>query len=210
MKGMIRADYYMMKSTLKVVLITFGLFSIFSIFLKSPLYIITMQSMYAIMILISMMSMDENGRDAYYQQLPFDRKELVKEKYVRGFLFLVPFLLASDVEGFIITLVLKLDFMDFFSQAVLGIAYFLLAMDISIPVLIKHGATMKSRMLCMLFILLPSTLLISFTGTFIKDKPGMDFDSTATVLMLGASALAVLFLPLSYRLSVKYYQEKEF
>ena len=104
MKGLIKADYYMMKADIRSNLTILGFFALLSVFLKSPMYIMTMQSVVAILFLFSMLTMDENGKDAYYQQLPFDKKELVKEKYVRGFVFLLPFIFVSQVVGLVITL----------------------------------------------------------------------------------------------------------
>ena len=209
MKGLIRADYYMLKAEIGTYLKMFGFFAVFSLFTKSSIYIMTMQFVISVMLLLSMMTVDENGKDAYYQQLPFDRKELVKEKYVRGCVFLIPLMLIADFIGFIVTLIYGLDFAQFFSNMMLGIVYLLLTIDIVIPIAIKRGAG-KSRFICIFCVFLPPAVLIYPLNAFLKDTPGINADLAVTFLMLAVAVLVLLLVPLSYKLSVKYYQAKEF
>lgn len=209
MKGLIRADYYMLKPQFGTYVKMFFFFIIFSVFMKSPMYLMNMQFVVSLMLLLSMMAADENGKDAYYQQLPFARKELVKEKYVRGIIFLLPFLLAADLIGFLITLIYGMDMIDFISQATLGIVYLLLSINIATPIVIKRGAA-KSRFICIAFVLVPCLGLIFSTSYFLKGIPGINIDFVLMIVLAVLAALAVLLLPFSYRLSVKYYQQKEF
>ncbi|MDC7286982.1 ABC-2 transporter permease [Blautia schinkii] len=209
MKGLIRVEYYMIKAEIWTYLKMFGLFAVFSLFVKSSLYIMTMQFVTSVMLLLSMMTVDENGKDAYYQQLPFDRRELVKEKYVRGCVFLIPLMLLADFIGFMITLIYGLDLVQFLSNMVLGIVYFLLTIDIVIPIAIKRGAG-KSRFICIFCVVLPPAALIFPINAFMKGRPGINADLAATILMLIVVVLVLLLLPISYKLSVKFYQAKEF
>ncbi|MDC7286983.1 ABC-2 transporter permease [Blautia schinkii] len=209
MRGLIRADYYMIKAEVKTYLILLGIFTILSFFRKSSDYIVTMQFVVTLMLSLSLMTIDENGKDAYYQQLPFDRRELVKEKYVRGFVFIVPFLIVGSFAGFIITLIYGADISNFFSEVVLSVVYLLQAMDFVIPICIKKEAS-KSRLLCGICVGVPSLVVTIVANVIIKDMHGINTELAFTLVMLVLVALALLLLPLSYRLSVKYYQAKEF
>ncbi|MDC7286981.1 ABC-2 transporter permease [Blautia schinkii] len=209
MKGLIRADYYIIKEQLGSYFKLFGFFAVISLFAKSSMYIVNMQAVFSAMILISMMAADENGRDAYYQQLPFDRRELVKEKYVRGCVFLLPFMLMANFVGFIITLICELDFLRFFTDMEIGIVYLFLSIDIVIPFAIKKGVA-KARLAGFAFVFVPCLVLVYLTKFIVEDMPGIDFVFVVTILMLVLAVLSILLLPFSYRLSLKYYQEREF
>ena len=209
MKGLIRAEYYMMKEQLVSLLKLYGFFAALSLFANSSMYIVNMQAVISAIMLISMMAVDENGKDAYYLQLPFDRRELVKEKYVRGCVFLVPFMLMANLTGFIITIICELDFLGFFTETAIGIIYLFLTMDVVIPIAIKKGAS-KSRTVCLICVFVLCYVLVYLTKVFLKDMPGIDFDLALMIVMWIAAALSVLLLPVSYKLSVKYYLEKEF
>lgn len=209
MRGLIRADYYMIKAEIRTYLILLGFFAVFSFFTKSSQYIVTMQFVVTLMLNLSMMTADENGKDAYYQQLPFERKELVKEKYLRGFVYLTPFLLGGCLIGLTVTLFYGLDMKGFISEVMLGVVYLLLSVNIVIPITIKRG-TSKSRLICALCVTVPSLLVLNMVDFFVGDIPGIDKELVFTWIMLGLAVLALLSIPLSYRLSVKYYQQKEF
>ena len=69
MKGLIRAEYYMMKEQLVSLLKLYGFFAALSLFANSSMYIVNMQAVISAIMLISMMAVDENGKDAYYLSL---------------------------------------------------------------------------------------------------------------------------------------------
>lgn len=209
MKGLIRAEYYMIRAEIGVYLKMLAFFTAFSLFIKSYLYVMTMQFVISVLLLLSMMAVDENGKDAYYQQLPFSRRELVKEKYMRGCVFLIPFMLGADVVGFIITLIYRLDMVEFFGEMTIGMVYLFLAIDIAIPIAIRRGAG-RSRLLCIICVFVPCFLLVYPISVFLKGRPGINVEFVVLIMMLAVLALAVLLLPLSYKLSVKFYQAKEF
>lgn len=209
MKGLLKSDLYMMKKEMSSYFKMFGFFIVLSVFMKSANYVMTMQFVITIMHLLSMMAQDENGRDAYYMQMPFSRKEIVLEKYVRSFVFLFPFVVCAAAASLFITFFFHLEFTEFVGYCLMGIVYLVFSIDITIPLAIKRGAS-RIRLLASILILMPCMGIILATNSYVKNISWISSDTLMNYCIAVLAAVAILLLPVSYRLSVKYYQIKEF
>ncbi|MDO4272433.1 MAG: ABC-2 transporter permease [Eubacteriales bacterium] len=209
MKGLLKSDLYMTKKEMINYYKMFGFFIILSVIMKSAIYVITMQLVITVMHLLNMMLLDENGRDAYYLQMPFSRKKLVAEKYVRAVVFLTPFWACAAVASLLITLIFHLDIGDFIGSCLLGVVYLVFSVDVIIPMAIKRGAS-RIRLLASIIILLPCTGIVLMASTYAKSVSWINSDTLMNYVMAVLAIAAVILLPASYQLSVKYYQKKEF
>ena len=203
-KGLMVKDFQLMKSQMKwffIVLIFWGVLMAGSL---NMTFFVGYSALLCSFMLISTFSYDafENG-NAYLFTLPVSRRDYIFEKFVLGFLLAtVPFLLSSAVSW--VVLVINRSGMHF------G-AYLLLAVEI--PLQVKFGQE-KSRIVS--FLMIGGISAAMGMAGMLTEQLGIDgakvISNIAGIGIGGVIALAVVILLvlLSYRISCRIIEKKEF
>ena len=88
MKGLLVKDVCILKMQKNVLLILLAMCVVFTVFLESPTYIVSLMPMYGCIVVLGTLSYDEFDRGySFLFTLPVSKRGYVKEKYVLGLLF---------------------------------------------------------------------------------------------------------------------------
>ena len=88
MKGMLVKDFCILKLQKNAVLVLLAMCVVFTVFMKSPTYIVNLFPLYGFLLVLGTLTYDEFDRGySFLFTLPVSRRGYVKEKYVFGLLF---------------------------------------------------------------------------------------------------------------------------
>ena len=214
MKGLILKDILLLKSQMKnLILIIFGL-SIFFLARGEYSFILSIIPVYLLMLYITTFSYDDfNHFDTFANTLPFERKDIIKSKYI---LLICGSILSSILLIIIIFILysfnnsINLDeVVSSSSGTIFGIT---LVASIFTPFIYKFG-TQKGRMA--IFGLLVAIVLIF--GSLTKSLK-IDYlyiinyinNLNIWILVLGSFAVLIIVLYFTYKISCNIYCKKEF
>ena len=197
MKGLLVKDVCILKMQKNVLLILLAMCVVFTVFLESPTYIVSLMPMYGCIVV--------------------SKRGYVKEKYVLGLLFCGGIWLLSVLGSLVYVCIngeIPIDVSLFLSYA-MPFVLVLILLGVALPVQLKCGNE-KGR-LAVVAVGLGAFLLIAGFGQLIK---WLHIDVTAVlekvseigVGTLGVIGLVVLvvFMGISYQVSVHVMEKKEF
>ncbi|MEL4024450.1 ABC-2 transporter permease [Lysinibacillus endophyticus] len=209
MKALLLKDFFSMKSQIKwiffIVLIVIGM----SFYFENAMILLAITLIFGTIQITSIFTFDEmSGWDKFANTLPFRKSEIVKSKYILsllltvGILLLVcPFVVYSNY----VTDSFKMN--ELFSIICLVVSLSIILLSFIIPTFIKFG-TQKARIV--LFILVFS---LSYGLKFVLDiiaLPTLPSVETLQRMSYVSPIFALIILTISYLLSVKLYETKEF
>lgn len=210
MKGLILKDILCMKSQLKYFLICFGVYIIiFSV--QGSVAAVGTFSILLVSIFTSVCaSFDESCKwNRYAITLPYPRCRIVEARYLGLFIFSVGMNFLCILIGVISALIRNVPIDSIFSLNIIFCCIALLLIALMLPVLYRFGAT-KARFITMLFVMLPA-MGISFISVFDFSFLSLGIPAIpANVLLLISAAITIGIYFLSYKLSVKIYNKREF
>ena len=211
MKGLLVKDLCILKLQKNVVLVLLAMCMVFMVFMKSPTYIVNLFPLYGFLVVLGTLTYDEFDRGySFLFTLPVSRRGYVKEKYVFGLLFCGGIWILSVLISLIyvwITKEIPIDDALMVNYAV-SIILVLVFMGISIPVQLKYGNE-KGRL----------AVVAIGVGGFQLAK-FFDIDMTAvlrriekmgvgTISAIGC-IVSVILMVISYKISVRIMEKKEF
>lgn len=158
---------------------------------------------------ISIFSYDESARwDRYEPALPFKRKKLVGEKYILSIIFILSSTFISLLVSFLMTVYASIPIYQMLNATLISFLISLVYFSIMLPAIYKFGIELGRNILYVI-ILLPVSI-ITIIGMFkIKIDLGFIYNNYIffkQVLLV----LTILIFYLSYKLSVKIYEKKQF
>ncbi|MDE6892098.1 MAG: ABC-2 transporter permease [Lachnospiraceae bacterium] len=212
MKGLMLKELYLIKSFAKQYVLFLVLMAAWSIMVHNISFVATYIMVLGSSLILSTTSMDESvSFNRFAVTMPIDGKKIVKSKYTVLFLavglgevlvWLFDRAVNLLADG-------KMEMIDGEGMIVM-VALFLSANAISIPVMFKVGVT-KSRytyivvMITIGFIILGGYKASEMAGIPIDDM----LNGIESMLNLIASVIAVLIVIVSYLISVRIVQKKE-
>jgi len=99
MKGLLLKDYYTIIKYCRFYLIMLLIFIVISSIGETSPFFMFYPALIAWLIPVTLISIDEKEKwDIYCSTLPFDRKQMISEKYLLGFLFVLSVMIASSAE----------------------------------------------------------------------------------------------------------------
>ncbi|KNZ40482.1 ABC-2 transporter permease [Acetobacterium bakii] len=206
MKGLILKDLLNLKGTFKTLGVMLLLFAVVFIPAGNNFVFGIIIFMFAMMV-ITTISYDDLARwDSYALTMPVTRKEIVLSKYlVLGILNITGAILSLCV-GFIGTMVMGRSF-SMEILAIIGVVFLIAIVfgSVMLPLIYKFGAE-KARLMLILCALIPTGFLLLLEQLQIPIPT--DANPWLYLLILVAFTLAGLIL--SYGLSLKIYEKKEF
>lgn len=210
MIGLLLKDIYVLKKYLKQIGFTFIFFMAFTVYLKSPYYLIGMMVMMSTMMIITSMSYDEQVKwDKYALTMPLVRKDIVLSKYLLLILSAAVGTVFSTVIGCIVAAVMKLGgYGSIFLAAGIIFLIAITIFSILIPILFKFGVE-KARIIMLVVFAIPFFLV----GGTVKllQQMNVPMPSIETVKMMGFASpvVALIIYFISYNISIAIYEKKE-
>ncbi len=208
MKGLLRKDIYMAAKYYRGILVAVAIFLMLAILDEANLFFLTYAVLISGMLPVSLLSYDAHFKwEQYSGTLPYTRAQLVSAKYLVGLIFnggvLLVCLLVLALrqilgEGFDLDAFLGAGLLCF----VLGVA----APAFLLPLAFKFGPE-KGRVL--FFVLVGAICGIGFVLGQTGFLTGLSVGNGAVAVLAALGVTLVLYL-LSWRLSIHFYQKKEF
>ena len=169
MKGLLVKDVCILKMQKNVLLILLAMCVVFTVFLESPTYIVSLMPMYGCIVVLGTLSYDEFDRGySFLFTLPVSKRGYVKEKYVLGLLFCGGIWLLSVLGSLVYVCIngeIPIDVSLFLSYA-MPFVLVLILLGVALPVQLKCGNE-KGR-LAVVAVGLGAFLLIAGFGQLIK------------------------------------------
>lgn len=208
MKGLLRKDIYMAAKYYRAVLVAVAIFLMLAILDEANLFFLTYAVLISGMLPVSLLSYDAHFKwEQYSGTLPYTRAQLVSAKYLMGLIFNGGVLLVCLGvlalrqilgDGFDLDAFLGAGLLCF----VLGVA----APAFLLPLAFKFGPE-KGRVL--FFVLVGAICGIGFVLGQTGFLTGLSVGNGAVAVLAALGVTLVLYL-LSWRLSIHFYQKKEF
>lgn len=213
MKGLMLKDFYALRSYflrqmgLMAIIFCFVAVSTKTLALLPPMILVSAATM-----LISSFSADESARwDSYALTLPLSAKQITGAKYL---LFTLVIVGAGTVSAALCAGVSELWLGTgaaeiFASAGAVGVMY-LLASFVCLPLFIRYGAE-KARIYMMLFFMAPFFLIVFMAPALEKRLSRLAVPTGADIVLMAAAAAAVCVVLglLSYRVAVRFYEQRE-
>ena len=216
MKGLIIKDILNLRNYMKQLILVFIFFVAYGIFLKNGVFVGSMITLMLSMQVITTMSYDEYAKwDKYALTMNVNRKDIVLSKYV--------FFIMSIIIGIVVGIISS-SFINIISDSNVGIdeilvtsimvpCIFAILFCIIIPIVFKIGVE-KARVVMMAIFFTPT--ILGFIIFKMAEKANIPMPDEATLDMIfkfgliGLIVLTVVFIFISYKISLSIYNKKEF
>lgn len=217
MKGLILKDILFLKNNFKS-LIVFLIFAVvFAFVMKDYTYMSFIIPFFTFMLLINTFAYDEyNKCDTFMLTLPFNRKQIVKSKYV---LTIISYILATILCCIMTTAICiiqkQLSIETIVAQSIGTVLGISLTASILYPFIYKYGIQ-KARIY--LFAVIIGITLIGSLLVMILKKVGLELGTILSnlnninmyLVFFSVLGISLLIIYVSYRISSSIYQRKEF
>lgn len=216
MKGLIIKDILNLRNYMKQLILVFIFFVAYGIFLKNGVFVGSMITLMLSMQVITTMSYDEYAKwDKYALTMNVNRKDIVLSKYV--------FFIMSIIIGIVVGIISS-SLINIISDSNIGIdeilvtsimvpCIFAILFCIIIPIVFKIGVE-KARVVMMAIFFTPT--ILGFIIFKMAEKANIPMPDEATLDMIfkfgliGLIVLTVVFIFISYKISLSIYNKKEF
>lgn len=153
---------------------------------------------------------DAYGIDYLISCLPIKRKDFVKSRYYMLFINLIIGIIIFTITYNVAKL--KLDIpIDYWTMLIGATLLPMIGVSTLIPCLLKYGAT-KGRMLGIIIIVLSINAPMIFVNIVNEESRIVELISTLTQnqIILGVASISMLLVYISYIISLKIYNNKDF
>ncbi len=207
MKGLIIKDFLNMKRYLRNVLIILVVY--FGIFIPSHNFnvLIGVVMIMCSMLVITSISYDDAAKwDKFALTMPLTKRDIVLAKYMLALVFIFGGALITIIVLFATGLVIDtIPLMEILSLVAVMFALGLIFESLILPLIFKYGVE-RARLLMILCLLVPSGLVV-LGATAFGDKISPQAEQ---FLPLAAIVFAVIIFYISYRISRRIYDYKDF
>lgn len=207
MKGLILKDIINLKKQLKILVLFFAFYFVFSVVTKNSSMLVTIVVLMCSMMPITSLSFDEYAKwDRYALSMPIRRKDIVVSKYLLGIILnsvsIIPVIILNGIN---LLLTKSTDITEMLITSYVIYAIGLLFIAFTLPILFKFGVE-KGRMLMFAVIFIPAMIVM------ILYKTGVKLPSEQVIINLAYASpfiVAVIVL-MSILISIEIYNKKEF
>lgn len=216
MRGLLEKDFRLLKGQKNFFLIILVITVLLSMN-SSDNFAVTYLTFIAGFLTISSFGYDDNGNCMpFLMTLPVSRKLYVKSKYVLGFLLTSTGWLLGMIISIVITMVNKnMPRPEELLFQVVWVLLWMMVMALTLPPLFKYGAE-KGRMAMLAIMLI--LMAVIFAVSKLGEEMGFDINASIDALSgLGTvaiivimAAVALVMLLISYSISAKIVQKKEY
>ncbi|BDH61193.1 hypothetical protein MTP04_13230 [Lysinibacillus sp. PLM2] len=206
MRALLIKDLLILSKQFKLMFLIFIFFIILSFMTEMGMVIIVMALIYSALQVSTTFSFEEMSQwNKFVNTLPIERKTIVQSKFILGILLTIATLIIlSPIVYFSSEVIHLLSFKELFSAFVLILSTSLIYLSITIPIYIKFGMqTGKFVIFAIVFIPVFST---GFVQYFIREIGVNQLMQYMKLLPIASLVLLVL----SYFVSVKWYEKKQY
>lgn len=210
MIGFIKKDLFMIKANLKTFLIIFVLYLILAI--QGSFDITFVIPLIGIMLFITTFSYDDyNNWNAYVATIPNGRKNAVRAKYITSIILMITLAIISFVMAMGIDYFIKNQmYIEQNLSSVLGIVLsIVIIISVLYPIMFKFGST-NGRIILFVVVFAFAAII-----GFVANYTDISFNIKALEMLekyvyIAVPAVSVILLTISYLISSRIYQNKEF
>lgn len=210
MNSLIMKDLISLKSYGKTLAIILAFFTVMTYANNQPSFLSGMIILLMSMLPITSFSYDHHAKwDLFSQTLPVSRKQSVMSKYVLGILTVGTGAILATVLNIGVALVksIEIDAVEYIiANGLISLVAFVF-LSILIP-LVYHFGVEKSRMLMILVMTIPTLIVIALTKAGVV-LPNIDHISPTLIFAIGV-VIVVFIMFISFAISVRFYQKKDF
>ncbi len=212
MKGLIKKDFLLVKSNIKVLVILFIVVGFMSFTFNGEMNISFVLPFMSVVIMLSTFSYDAyNKWDAYVTALPDGRKNSIKSKYIATIILLFMIAIGVSIITAISTYIKDntLDFGAILEMVLVLLSTTIIMQSIMYPVIYKFGLE-KARI--GIFVgAFGLGFLASLISKYVDFKPIIQhLDMLNNYLTFILPIVTIILLYISYKISEKVYKNKEF
>lgn len=209
MVGLIKKDFLLIKSNLKSITLILILYIIMSI--QGSLVLTYIIPFLGVILLTSTFSYDDfNHWHAFAISLPQGRNNIVKAKYITGIIMIIILSIFSLAISYILPLLsskaIPSNILNYTFESTIAI---IILISFMFPIVFKYGSTNgKIKMLTIFFVI---SIAIGIGYKLLE--PLNIFSSLNNIndyLNIIIPIISIIFLYISYSISCKIYQKKEF
>ena len=216
MKAMLIKDLKLMKNLKHFFLLILVIGVACSVVYNNPSFVIAYMTVIFSSMAVSTISYDnyENGA-AFFFTLPVSRKGYVREKYVLSMILVVVSLIAASLLSVVTGIVRKTPVnMDFLATILVTFLFAVLAVAYMMPIHLKYRAD-KSKLVIMLGIgifIFIAFFVVRFLTLWVDIEEYSDYmiRNKLPMVIVGMFVLAAVFLTISYNISIRIMEKKEF
>lgn len=216
MKAMLIKDLKLMKNLKHFFLLILVIGVACSVVYNNPSFVIAYMTVIFSSMAVSTISYDnyENGA-AFFFTLPVSRKGYVREKYVLSMILVVVSLIAASLLSVVTGIARKTPInMDFLATVLVTFLFAVLAVSYMMPIHLKYRAD-KSKLVIMLGIgifILIAFFVVRFLTLWVDIEEYSDYmiRNKLPMVIVGMFVLAAVFLTISYNISIRIMEKKEF
>ena len=216
MKGLIIKDILNLRNYMKQLILVFIFFVAYGIFLKNGVFVGSMITLMLSMQVITTMSYDEYAKwDKYALTMNINRKDIVLSKYVFFIMSIIIGIVVGIISSSLINIIsdsnVTID--EILVTSIMVPCIFAILFCIIIPIVFKIGVE-KARVVMMAIFFTPT--ILGFIIFKMAEKANIPMPDEATLDMIfkfgliGLIVLTVVFIFISYKISLSIYNKKEF
>ena len=216
MRGLLEKDFRLLKGQKNFFLIILVITVLLSLN-SSDNFAVTYLTFIAGFLTISSFGYDDNGNCMpFLMTLPVSRKLYVKSKYLLGFLLTSTGWLLGMIISVVIAMVNKnMPRPEELLFQVIWVLLWMMVMALTLPPLFKYGAE-KGRMAMLAIMLI--LMAVIFAVSKLGEEKGFDFNASidalsglgTVVIVAGMAVVALAMILISYSISAKIVQRKEY
>ncbi len=205
MRALFLKDWYMAKSYCRSYLLIIAVFAAVSFISSESLFFMAYPAMMFGILPVTLISYDERFHwPAYAGTLPIRRRDEVREKYLLSLLLIAVMGIIMTVLQAIAVLRNGSELAEGFVMMVVGMfAFSLLGPCVLLPLVYRFGSE-RARVNFYILIILVAVIAATFSGMATE----VHFPFTTAYLILLAAVVACM--PLSYAISCRAYEKREF
>ena len=213
-KKQIKLDIISMKPyyTLKNLIIITVLSLFYSTIMKSPATMLSITMIFAVIFSSNPFLLGENsGIDALYKIFSIDSKDVVIGRYILACLLFIATSAIGLIVYTIISLVKNMSIdIDILMYIAINFIIYSIIISTQYPIFFKYGyAKAKTFGFLPIFII---GIIVMLVGSLIKDfSPVLNFvKENQTMILIGFFVLIVLIVIISIKLSLNFYEKRDF
>lgn len=210
MIGFIKKDLFMIKANLKTFLIIFVLYLILAI--QGSFDITFVIPLIGIMLFITTFSYDDyNNWNAYVATIPNGRKNAVRAKYITSIILMITLAIISFVMAMGIDYFIKNQvYIEQNLSSLLGIVLsIVIIISVLYPIMFKFGST-KGRII-LFVVVFAFAAIIGFVANYTDISFNIKvLEMLEKYVYIAIPVVSVILLTISYLISSRIYQNKEF
>lgn len=206
MKGLFIKDLYMIKKQLYFVYIVYFFFIVLFAFSKANMFLLIFPVLFLTSSLINLLYYDDLYKwNILEYTLPVSRKTIVKEKYILVALVLF----FSSIIPCIVYYIINKNFIDTLNLFYVQLLLSFIIPTVTLPIYYKLGYG-KSRILSMIIAASVGGISVLFLNTFLLNKMQEFKSNLSNIFYIMFPIIIASLIFISYLISVKVYEKREF